>query len=169
MSAFPQDGSYPAVHNLIMSTCHQFRRKRAEIRRKRIDWEDVLQEAHLAYWIAKASFRERYGVKFSTWVRTKVYGRLLDMAEREDRTIYVGYDYDYPAQNRLSWNADDWMEGLGEDARNVAILALGPIRSLTTSDSPKFQREAIRRFLHGLGWSRKRIQSAILEIKESLT
>lgn len=168
MSALPLDRSYESVAGLIMDTCQKFVRVRSRMGLRTIDWEDVTQEAHLAYWIAKASFRENRGAKFSAWIWTKVYGRLLDMAEREDRQKTIGLDGDCVGTvNDFCLIA--WMRELSPDARNVAELALGPIRTLTKSNHSATKRSAVKRFLRDLGWSQTRIDNVIAEIKESLS
>lgn len=170
MSALPLDRSYESVAGLIMDTCQKFVRVRSRMGLRTIDWEDVTQEAHLAYWIAKASFRDGKGAKFSAWIWTKVYGRLLDMAEREDRQkAIIGLDSHDCMDESSTFSLHAWIAELSPDARNVAEMVLGPIRVLTSSPHSAMKRVAVKRFLRDLGWSKNRIENTIAEIKESLS
>ena len=169
MSALPLDRTYESVAGLIVDTCQKFYRRRQQMGLRAIDWEDITQEAHLAYWIAKASFRTGKGAKFSAWIWTKVYGRLLDMAEREDRQRTIGLDGDFEQNPSSNFQLQMWLAELSPDARKVAEMALGPVRVLTTSPHSAVKRASVKRFLRDLGWSRNRIENVIAEIKESLS
>src|SRR5476651_2599406 len=74
MSSIGIAETYDDVAELVYDTCWKFKRRYGG------DFDDLLSQANLAFMESYGSYQTKY--RFSTWVRTIVWNRLLDEARR---------------------------------------------------------------------------------------
>lgn len=115
---------------------------------------------------------------FKTWIRTKVWFQLLDDMRtrlgRNNRLPRVDADLDKHPTQEGSFDLDEFLETLSEDAQTVIQLVVDtpPAFALEVYVRGEFTPgnvlRSLRIFLRDLGWASARIVEAFEEVRQAL-
>ena len=160
--------TYGDVELLVYSTVHQF------IRSYGGDFDECLSVAHDAY--IDAYDRYDGSSSFSSWVRWKVWYRLLDdMRNRakhaarvicDDGTALATVATDTPPE----FDLDGFLGRLSREARDVVRVVLDPPEEVVKDlalfgDSPPSFLHTVRTYLAYMGWSKAEVAEAFDEVR----
>lgn len=136
------------------------------------DLEEMQQEAMLFF---TESYRNYNGERaaFTTWLQSSIWWGLLNHARKpKQRRVFPDLER-LPARRESALSAV--LEGLSEEGRQVAELALNPppdvrltARSGHGESMPLSMRHGIKRYLKDCGWNANRIRTAFNEIQQAL-
>lgn len=144
----------------------------AHVRRYGGDWQEAVQEAHLAYATAADSYDATRGA-FTSWVHRHVRLRLMTLTRRRLRRRKLGDGVRLPTavtqQDRFDLRR--FIGELSEDAATVVRLVaetpgellLGENRSTAAA-----RQSRLAGLLAELGWAGRRVASVFQEIREAL-
>ncbi len=158
--------------NYLHRLCHSFQRRNGG------DYEELLEEASLAYVEARNNFNPEKGVKFISYLHWIVWGRLKDWKRRRDsenKRLEIKDFQDSYIPDRV--NRIEVIEReCSADARVAMMIALNPPLDVVAiarrgrgETSPYSMRNAIKEHLTELGWAMSRIWQAFGEIQEALS
>lgn len=165
---------YPEVERLLWDTVHKFHRRHGG------DLDELHAEAN--YWLVRCyqSFDARGA--FSTWMTSSIWWGLMKVNVRRAKH-HRRYGMPLPEQLPAKVGEFDplaFVEGLSEEARLVARLAIDPPKDIRTEangawgrvnkgeDIGKSMKRAIKKYLADIGWCTERIEAAFAEIGAAL-
>lgn len=147
------------------------------------DFDELVAEANLMFMKAFNEFDPEKS-KFSTYLHTVIYNRLLDLLYADQRHRMMSLDNEtadgttyasqVPDAHRSNFSFVDFAQGLSKDASTVlqlldnspeelAVLAIGK------GGHPRNWRSSIREYLADVvGWNTTRIAKSFLEIQGAL-
>lgn len=164
--------TFEEVKRLVYHTVHQFKKSHGG------DLQQLISEAHECYMNAFHDYIPELG-PFPSYVRMRVWCGLIDIARSKairDRILKRHSDKVLAYQSaahRSSFDISDFLQGLGEDAREVVQLVLAEVQTLQVENEDGsvlglFSRAAIRQRLKDLGWHWQDVSNAFKEIQEAL-
>lgn len=144
----------------------------------RLSVDEVVSAAGEGFADACADYDGTRGKKFSSWVWTKIWGKMLDdlrKAFRKSRRSFARV-YDLAEEEESpEFDRQEFMSKLTPDGRLAASLVLDNpidlefIKVLLGGDTAWYTREAVRQYLIQVEeWSRVRVSRAFAEVKEAL-
>lgn len=185
-TAVPVAETYNDVEKLIYHICYLFQRRNGG------DFEELVSEANLTYMKVYESWEPDKGSKFSTYLATCIYRRLLDVASYEWRRncIRTGVTSESSDAHHSTcfavpidgidlkddyqeFNEDSLFEGFSSDARLVINLVLDAPKDLLDTVRSKGGeirnwRSTIKEFLSDMGWTAKQITESFNEVRSVL-
>lgn len=139
------------------------------------DRGEVFSAAGLGFSQAFSTFDKDLGVEFRTWVWWKVEKRLLDLYKQlRKRKDVTGLELDLVPKEEPTFNLEEWLEELSDDAREVAMMVFQTptevrlVMKELGEENPANFRQAVRELLAELGWSANRIRRTFMEIRSKL-
>lgn len=138
---------------------------------KKIDYDDLLEEAYIAFCLACSDYDKKKG-EFTTHLYSKVRYHLLDYVKKEIKRKKRISEYEiFPDSihdNRgLMFDFQHFVSGLSNDA----VLLVGLMLSQVGESDGLFHQQkkmVYKQFVKGCGWSSYRRRLAIKQIKRRL-
>ncbi len=168
------DMAYDDVRDMLTGLVSMFRKRYGGW-----EWEEMMAEARLAFVKAFRTYEQGRNATFLTWVRYRTWHALLkamDRRMRECRKERREVDR-MERRSRRNYNFSEMLEGLSEDAQEVAKLLVVPPVDLKLSlirrgnrDKPSVNslKAALREILEDRGWPPKYVDRVFQEIREAL-
>lgn len=138
----------------------------------RRDFDDTFGECQVVFVKAYEGWTPG-GAPFRSYLHQACWYEISKTNRRDLRlkTTELIESYDDVADEEPSFSISDLLRGVGDDARAILEMALDApeeIEHIILNESPTKARVAIKRAFRSSGWGRKRLNSAIQEIKEAL-
>jgi len=163
--------TFSDVQNLINKTCWDFYKRYGG------DFEEWQAEANLAFVQIHSTHKKHKG-QFSTWLRFCIWKSLLSHARRLYKQLpRMSLDLEEDEQNLLEaleeekrpFSSLELMDGLQEDTKTLIRLIWNPTKELKEAKmkngpSPCHMKAVLKKYLHDIGWSGKRIKESFEEI-----
>ena len=155
------DDIYMMVDKQVHKICHRFQRQYGG------EYDELVGDARLYYTEAVHAWDPDKGQKFSTWVQSRIWWRLLSKVRKRLTKLYgrqQADDYDMETvPERSSFDMDRFCGELSEDAATAARAAIHV-------DAPVHGKlHAVMEYLFDLGWSATRIAESFREIVEAIS
>jgi DNA-directed RNA polymerase specialized sigma subunit len=129
-----------------------------------LDWDDLFQEAYLAYVYALEKYDPKKGTYISTFVWIHVSNQLKTYYQKQKKFYDPLVDVK-ELQNKIE-KPDYFFESLTEDAQEIADLVLATTKKFVELN----RRQACKRVTNIMltrGWDRDRIYYGLLALKKA--
>lgn len=141
-----------------------------------LDWDDLFQEAYIAYKYAMDHYDPNAGANLTTFLCVHINNQLRTYYQRELKYAYPltnAYRKDVKAHNNLmAWVTPEevsyqtsFKEKLTKDSQELADVALMYSKQLIKISGKKQIEKQLIRIMRKKGWQRDRIVSSISNLK----
>lgn len=157
---------YNDLREMLFDIVHKF------VRRYRVEFEEALSIAHLAFCKAFDGFTRKKS-SFRTWVYHKVWNELLEWQRTTTRRKILTPLADVELSRLPSgtaFEAVDFLDELSADGRLIVKAILNSPKDIihdlvNNGMSPTTYRRAVREFFEDCGWDTSRILKGFEEVK----
>lgn len=139
-----------------------------------LDWNDLFQEAYLAYLYALTTYKPESGAHLSTFIWKHVSNQLTTYYNKEKRMegsqLEINPSTDKTKKNFTAWVSDDpvfpemFLESLTTDSQEIVEIIMTSMLKFVRMDR-RSAKQRIINVLKNRGWSMTRIYYAFRNIR----
>jgi DNA-directed RNA polymerase specialized sigma subunit len=165
MNSINPEAELPKVQKLIYAMAHKFSSTYP------ISYEECLSEGYWAFMRACEKFQPDRGMKFSSWVYSRVWYGLKDLVTKrsKDPITFIEIDEDlFGEAPAVKSESLEMIEDLSQDAREIISLLMETPEEIMggMSATPRQFLKAVKNYLIRKGRCPKQIDAAHQEIRQ---
>jgi len=157
--------TYEDLKNLLYQTAHKFQKMHGG------DFEELVSIANLSFVEAYKSYSPEAGA-ITTWVRFCVWHNMLDHLDKEIKSKRTRAE---DKEQKITHHRPliDFLDDLSNESEQIINLVLSTPPELQTliddtGGEIKLMKKTISKYLQSIGWGRKKIKRAFVEIRDAL-